>query len=202
MTKQPLIEQVLRQQISQLDELGNKQLNELLEKLKLQKEKLPPEDHPIIDWGISVIQARAFEKNQLINEMYQELEDKYHSYSNFKRKSGWTELDPNQEYDRQKWQKSITHHLEEIVEVTYSCNTPERAERYARKFREYSSNFCKELNPQISHDALVKGCVDFCHRKIAQINKSKDGNRGQTHTDCYENIINGIQYEPRQDFHY
>lgn len=192
MNKQKSIKKILRQQLSQLDKLGNEQLNELLERLESQKAKLPLEDHPIIDWGIGVIRARALEEEEFKKKMCKELEAKYHSYSIFEDKAGWKELDLNRDKDQNEWRKSITNHLEEIVAATGSCNSPERAEKYARTFKDYLSTFCCAPEVLIPPEKVVKGCTDFCERRIAKLDNPQDINYDKKHAACYKSLLKGL----------
>ena len=75
MTKQSSIE-ALRQQLAQTKKSTEGQLKELLQKLESQRSKLPLEDHPIIDWGISVIQTRMRQRKQLMNLVQKNLDEK------------------------------------------------------------------------------------------------------------------------------
>lgn len=59
---------LLRKQLAQTDGLTEAQLNSLLERLESQKARLPQEDHSIIDWGISTIQIRMRQREQLMDE--------------------------------------------------------------------------------------------------------------------------------------
>jgi hypothetical protein len=51
-------------------------LNDLLKRLESQKAKLPLEDHSIIDWGVSAIRIRMRQREELMDEVRENLKSK------------------------------------------------------------------------------------------------------------------------------
>lgn len=74
MNKQ-LLSEVLQQKLTQTKNLTEALLKNILEKLENQKTKLPLEDHSVIDWAIGAIRIRMQQREQLMDEVQQELEN-------------------------------------------------------------------------------------------------------------------------------
>ena len=146
MTKQSSIE-ALRQQLTQIEDLTEKQLNGLLQELESQKVKLPPEDHSIIDWGISVIRIKIRDEKRLKNRMSessQYLDRKYANYQEFIEGLGWDNLYLNEQKDRGYLYDSGIKCLNEILSRSSKQGEGSRLLIYAKTFKSYLYRFCNE----------------------------------------------------------
>jgi hypothetical protein len=120
MAKQLLMNS-LRQQLAHVESFTEVQLNDLLEKLERQKEKISQDDHPIIDWGISFVRTKMEEEKQFVEDLLSEFISKYADYTtfsqglNFRKKSDWTLLKSSTQEEKDILCNSFMDRLEEFV---------------------------------------------------------------------------------------
>lgn len=176
----------LQQQLAQLEVLRGDQLNGLLKRLENQKSKLPIDDHPIIDWGISLIRARIREEEQVMSEAWKKIEAQYScSHRDFVKQSGW------EPYNKDKFRSSLRQHIQEIVVAAYESRGSDRAERYARKLKNHLSNFC--LDEGIVFKELIKGCEAFCIQRVEILRTPGNIDYDLFHADCYKSFSKGLK---------
>ncbi len=130
-------------------------MNKLLERLEHQKEKLPVEDHSIIDWGINFVKAKMQEEEYVMAEKIKALFDKYReelSKVNFTRLPG-NDLNLHQ-IDRlnQKVTKSLIHiicasNYDDSTKINAIKDNASKFKRIIRtKFTsEKSSEICRRI---------------------------------------------------------
>jgi hypothetical protein len=94
----------LQQQINQLHTLRSDQLNGLLQRLESYKTRFPIEDHPIINWGIGLVEAKIREEEKLMSEEIgnDEILIKYKDYETFMQATQWHVLDLTNQINRGK----------------------------------------------------------------------------------------------------
>lgn len=185
----------LQQQLAQLETLRNDQLNGLLNRLRNYKLELPVEDHPIIDWGINAIKAKMQEKEQLMNEIWEELRRKYGDYSTFIHNSGWQRLDLNSRAGKQDLSNSIRKYLDDIV--LKSCLNGDGDQLILKRFvptiRSHLYRFCSEKeNQEFAKDLINKYVVFYQERSIESSRRSASM-REERHT------IQAIHYKITSD---
>ncbi len=125
------------------------------------KEKLPLEDHPIIDWGISLIKVKMREEEKLKNRMSESsayFASKYSDYQSFMAISRWIVLDLNSPKDLNFLYNSGLDCLDEIL--TKSCTEDERLLVYVTYFKAYLHRFCNEQGNGLMFQQIISGYVE------------------------------------------
>lgn len=168
MAKQLSIE-ALRQQLTQLNNLTEAQVNDLLERLKSQKAKLPLEDHSIIDWGISLIQAKLKEEKQLRKEMNAKF-NKYLDYELFIAAPGWGSLDLTNPKDEAELLNLIRTELETLVNESYASE--DDIEDYTAHFMARLLDLCREHQRDTLYEQLVQKCRSYCIQSAAHFDSA------------------------------
>jgi hypothetical protein len=138
MTQQLSIETL--QQLAQLEELTEGQMNQLLQRLESQKLRLPVEDHPIIDWGIGMLRARAQEEESCRMQQKQKLDAKYRLYQNFQDEMGLNSLNLADLQDQNKFFQKGWYALCDIVDSSFH---DERILKYVDIFLNHLLTSCK-----------------------------------------------------------
>ena len=106
----PLSIKSLHQQINRLDEFSETALNQLLERLGKQKSKLSLEDQSIIDWGISLVQAKIADEEKLMQDIEKDWQDITLSISNKEKlmeNPGWDTIQNIDELEELGWGKFV-----------------------------------------------------------------------------------------------
>ena len=92
-------------------------MDEFLQRLESQKAKLPPEDHSIIDWGISFVQAKMLEEEQLMDTFWKDYDTNADLFNDNLKK---VNLDLNVEkLEEELWKKAVKEFFEKLVELIY-----------------------------------------------------------------------------------
>jgi hypothetical protein len=156
--------EALQQQLIQLEKLTEEQLNELLQRLEIQKTRLPLEDHPIIDWGIGVIRAKTQEEEQWRLGMYENLDRQYKNYESFIEKLGWNLLSLRSKQARDELYSSGWKELDGLVRLSY-LNSDNRILQYAETFTDYLSRFCREQRVEgYLFSSLIQAYIEVCNQ--------------------------------------
>ncbi|MDZ7991613.1 MAG: hypothetical protein RM022_029220 [Nostoc sp. EfeVER01] len=176
MNKRLLIE-ILRQKLTQIENLTEVKLKDILEKLESQKAKLPLEDHSIIDWGISVIRVRMQQREQLMVIVQKKFDNIYNAI-----KQKWDDKpEQNEIY------LSLANGLQEIIEYHASTDLEyaEGAGKYIVDLRNDLKSFCdeKKIRDKISIKQILENTSSFLKRKVKkkkeQAKKDKDEKKRQ-----------------------
>ncbi|MGI0486596.1 hypothetical protein ACN4EK_14240 [Pantanalinema rosaneae CENA516] len=150
----------IQQELTKLETLRYEQLKGLLEKLECQKKRLPIEDHPIIDWGISLIKVKMKEEEKLKNRMSESsayFASKYRDYSSFMLSSRWDNLNLSIQKDLNFLYDSGLNCLDEIL--TKSCTEDERFLVYTTHFKAYLFRFCNEQRGGLVFQKIIGGYI-------------------------------------------
>ncbi|PSB16310.1 hypothetical protein C7B65_22050 [Phormidesmis priestleyi ULC007] len=159
MTKQSLIK-ALQQQLTQIEDLTEKQLNRLLERLESQKAKLPLEDHAIIGWGISIIRTKVQEEEQLRKKV-SEIFSKYHSIETFivgLVGEGFCFNNPTSET---RLRHAGKDELVAIVNESHAYDTNKFIEDYVPLFKEYLRDFCASQERATLYSNWIEKYIKF-----------------------------------------
>lgn len=190
----------IQQQLTQLEILGNDQLNGLLKRLKSYKSELPIEDRPIIDWGINLIRAKIREKEQLMNEAWEEMKRKYHNYDVFIQSSGWRELDLSNREGKQSLSTSTLKYLDNII--AKSCLNKDQLilKEFIPTVREHIYKFCDEKGDREFAEILITKYVDFYKERAVESNQKNlsSGEEGYEIQATYYEIASNLLTKNRK----
>ncbi len=165
------------QQLAQLDGASEGKLNELLERLEAEKCRLPVEDHPILEWGISVTRIKMLEQEAFESKMSAELERKFIDYNHF----------------LIHYEDNIDDSLEFIPEILdyiaseASASNPRVAQSIAKKFGQYLQRLCSESILKDEPQDIFSRCSAYCNNRISQT-----GCENPTLRSSYQLILNGL----------
>jgi hypothetical protein len=166
------------QQLAQLDGASEGELNELLDRLEAEKSRLPKEDHPILEWGISVTRIKMLEQEAFENKMSAELESKFSDYNHF-----FTHYEDRIDNSLQ----FIPDILDEIARESSPYN-PSAAQSVARNFGKHVQRLCRESKLKDEPQYILSKCSAFCNNRISQI-----GVGNPTLKSSYEMILKGLK---------
>ena len=176
----------LQQQLAHLEILRGDQLNGLLKRLESQKANLPIEDHPIIDWGISLIRAKIREEEQVMSKAWRGIEALYkQNHRDFVKQVGW------EPYDKDRFRAAVKKSIQDITVAAYTSNKPEWARRYAQKLKVRLNAFCNEES--IVYKELIDGCESFCLKRAERLSNSETEDYDPLHADCYRMFAKGLK---------
>lgn len=139
----------LRQQLARIETLEDDQLNGLLEQLEKQKAKLPLEDHPIIDWGISLIKIKLREKEQLMEEVIERLQREFtDDYETFISKAGWRNYNLKIPEGKKDLSKSLLEHLDKLFDESCGIEVTGILDKFVPIVKKHLQDFCVEKEEQ------------------------------------------------------
>lgn len=161
------------------------QLNELLEKLATHKQKLPSDDHLVVDWIISAIQIRQREKEVLMAEIDKKLKSLKDEYKK----------DLDKSSDKNSINKVFQTHLRDLVDEL-SCLYPNLIND--AKFEDCVSEYVDILQKKVlgadEFNKIIRKANEFCEKKaknlgekINQANLEEEvEEQAKTMKKCYE----------------
>ncbi len=131
-------------------------MNNLIEKLETQKTRLPQEDHSIIDWAISAIRIRIKQREEIMDEITEGINE-----INRKFCKNIEHSNPQQIY---------THFTNSLVKIIDKGSFLEYEDATKKGIRNLTHN----LNNCLSIDSaslgnILKNSSDFCHDKANEI---------------------------------
>jgi hypothetical protein len=173
----------LAQQLDQLDGSSEGKLNELLDRLEAERERIPVEDRPIIDWGISITRAKLLEQEKWMQEMVKdlkELTDKYENYGTFIKASGW-----KRGIKKNDWYDSCAAHVDEIVGIARDQEVD--VADIVGKLGKYMCDFCYHSNVTTPQTA-IQTCISYANEHVGNLKDSSNKDYNLDLARIYENI--------------
>lgn len=158
MNRQPAIA-ALQNKLARLEILRGDQLNGLLKQLESYKSKLPIEDHPIIDWGISMVKAKMQEEKGFMHDIdkaWQKLKHKYMGYKKLMPPE-LEGIDLTQEADQERLYKWGWDHLYHIVRL--SCEEGLIRDDFTDAVEQVIEILCDLCSSQ-AMDSLIRVYID------------------------------------------
>ncbi|MEO1351558.1 MAG: hypothetical protein AAFW84_22595 [Cyanobacteria bacterium J06635_15] len=195
MTKQASIS-VIQQQLIQLEELGNKQLDGLLEQLEYHKSRLSVEDHPVIDWGISLIRLKLQEVEKLMEEVFARLHCQYGDYESFITESGWSNYALDEHEGQHSLYKSSFECLESLFDESCGIEHSGVLDSFVPAFKSHLSRFCISHGKQALSAQIVSNLSTHYDNRAAEseIKFNESGNDwDETYSTHYRKIADNLR---------